>query len=106
MHNNGVSHNTEALDLDGVYRILSWLSYMPDKRGGTLPIVIPSDPIDRDVGYIPTKAPYDPRWMLAGRENPTKPGEWESGFFDKDSWSEIMAPWAQTVITGISNIQY
>ncbi|XP_026475191.1 acetyl-CoA carboxylase isoform X2 [Ctenocephalides felis] len=100
MHNNGVSHNTEALDLDGVYRILSWLSYMPDKRGGTLPIVIPSDPIDRDVGYIPTKAPYDPRWMLAGRENPTKPGEWESGFFDKDSWSEIMAPWAQTVITG------
>lgn len=28
------------------------------------------------------------------------PDEWESGFFDKDSWSEIMQPWAQTVITG------
>lgn len=27
-------------------------------------------------------------------------GDWESGFFDKDSWSEILQPWAQTVITG------
>lgn len=23
-----------------------------------------------------------------------------SGFFDKDSWSEILQPWAQTVIAG------
>lgn len=28
------------------------------------------------------------------------PGIWETGFFDKDSWSEIMQPWAQTVVTG------
>jgi acetyl-CoA carboxylase/biotin carboxylase 1 len=28
------------------------------------------------------------------------PKVWESGFFDKDSWSEIMKPWAQTVVTG------
>lgn len=28
------------------------------------------------------------------------PNEWESGFFDKGSWDEIMQPWAQTVITG------
>lgn len=27
-------------------------------------------------------------------------GEWETGFFDKGSWSEIMQPWAQTVVTG------
>lgn len=26
--------------------------------------------------------------------------EWESGFFDRHSWSEIMQPWAQTVVTG------
>lgn len=26
--------------------------------------------------------------------------EWENGFFDRDSWSEIMAPWAKTVVTG------
>lgn len=31
---------------------------------------------------------------------PANPNEWESGFFDKDSWSEIMQPWAQTVVTG------
>lgn len=28
------------------------------------------------------------------------PNEWESGFFDRGSWSEIMQPWAQTVVTG------
>lgn len=65
-----------------------------------LPVVIPCDPIERPVGFMPTKSPYDPRWMLAGRPNPTNPGEWESGFFDRGSWSEIMKPWAQTVVTG------
>lgn len=28
------------------------------------------------------------------------PGIWESGFFDRGSWTEIMQPWAQTVVTG------
>lgn len=86
--------------MDGIYTILNWLSYIPSKIGAELPIVIPNDPIDRPVGFVPTKAPYDPRWMLAGRPNPTNPGEWESGIFDRDSWSEIMEPWAQTVVTG------
>jgi len=27
-------------------------------------------------------------------------GHWESGFFDKGSWDEIMQPWAQTVVCG------
>lgn len=37
--------------------------------------------------------------MLAGRfsNNGT---DWESGFFDRNSWDEIMAPWAQTVVCG------
>lgn len=100
MYNNGVSHKTEAIDLDGIYRILHWLSYIPAYRGGDLPITIPNDPIDRNIGFTPTKSPYDPRWMLAGRMNPSDPGEWETGFFDKGSWSEIMQPWAQTVVTG------
>jgi len=26
--------------------------------------------------------------------------EWESGFFDRGSWDEIMSPWAQTVVCG------
>ncbi|XP_063700172.1 acetyl-CoA carboxylase isoform X3 [Culicoides brevitarsis] len=100
MYNNGVTHKTDAQDLDGVYTILHWLSYIPDARGGKLPIVSMSDTINRPVGFMPTKAPYDPRWMLAGRVNPTNPTEWESGFFDRGSWSEIMEPWAQTVVTG------
>lgn len=79
-----------AVDLDGIYTILSWLSYIPSKVGNGLPIVIPNDPIERPVGFVPTKAPYDPRWMIAGRPNPTNPGEWECGLFDRNSWSEIM----------------
>lgn len=59
-------------DLDGVYTILHWLSYIPDARGGTLPIVSANDPIERNIGFTPTKSPYDPRWMLAGRINPGK----------------------------------
>lgn len=32
-----------------------------------VPILNAKDPIDRPVDFVPTKAPYDPRWMLAGR---------------------------------------
>ncbi|XP_041773392.1 acetyl-CoA carboxylase-like isoform X2 [Anopheles merus] len=100
MYNNGVTHKTETLDLDGVYTILHWLSYIPNARGGILPIVSPSDPIERMIDFTPTKAPYDPRWMLAGRYNPANPSDWETGFFDRGTFAEIMEPWAQTVVTG------
>lgn len=100
MYNNGVSHRTDAHDLEGVQSILRWLSYMPDCRGAPLPIVPVSDPIEREIKYTPTKAPYDPRWLLSGRKNPLHPDEWESGFFDKGSFDEIMASWAQTVVCG------
>lgn len=100
MYNNGISHKTETADIDGIYTILHWLSYIPAKMDAELPMVIPNDPVDRPIGFMPTRSPYDPRSMLAGRPNPTNPGEWESGFFDRGSWSEIMQPWAQTVVTG------
>lgn len=29
MHNNGVSHVTAPDDLEGIYIMLKWLSYMP-----------------------------------------------------------------------------
>jgi acetyl-CoA carboxylase/biotin carboxylase 1 len=32
-----------------------------------VPIITPADPIDRLIDFVPTKIPYDPRWMLAGR---------------------------------------
>ncbi|XP_059482101.1 acetyl-CoA carboxylase isoform X3 [Neocloeon triangulifer] len=100
MYNNGVSHTTAKGDLEGVYTILQWLSYIPERKGAPLPIITPVDPTERDITYMPTKAPYDPRWMLAGRPSPTNPNAWESGFFDVGSFQEILQPWAQTVVCG------
>ncbi|VFV38559.1 acetyl-carboxylase 2 [Lynx pardinus] len=100
MHHNGVSHVTVPDDFEGVYTILEWLSYMPKDNRSPVPITTPSDPIDREIGFFPSRAPYDPRWLLAGRPHPTLKGSWQSGFFDHGSFKEIMAPWAQTVVTG------
>uniref|UniRef100_A0A8C3N498 acetyl-CoA carboxylase n=1 Tax=Geospiza parvula TaxID=87175 RepID=A0A8C3N498_GEOPR len=100
MHNNGVTHDTVCDDFEGVYTILQWLSYMPKNIHSPVPILKAKDPIDRTIDFVPTKAPYDPRWMLAGRPNPSKKGQWLSGFFDHGSFMEIMQPWAQTVVVG------
>ncbi|XP_045390561.1 acetyl-CoA carboxylase 2 isoform X1 [Lemur catta] len=100
MHYNGVSHITVPDDFEGVYTILEWLSYMPKDNHSPVPIITPTDPIDREIEFLPSRAPYDPRWMLAGRPHPTLRGTWQSGFFDQGSFKEIMAPWAQTVVTG------
>ncbi|ETE64281.1 Acetyl-CoA carboxylase, partial [Ophiophagus hannah] len=70
MHNNGVTHSTVCDDFEGVYTILQWLSYMPKSVFSPVPMLIVKDPIDRTIEFLPTKAPYDPRWMLAGRPHP------------------------------------
>ncbi|NXX22259.1 ACACB carboxylase, partial [Podargus strigoides] len=100
MHNNGVSHVTVPDDFEGVYTILQWLSYMPKDNHSPVPIAVISDPIEREIEFVPSKVPYDPRWMLAGRPHPTLKGAWQSGFFDQGSFLEIMRPWAQTVVVG------
>ncbi|XP_019394384.1 PREDICTED: acetyl-CoA carboxylase 2 isoform X3 [Crocodylus porosus] len=100
MHNNGVSHVTVPDDFEGVYTVLQWLSYMPKDNHSPVPATAISDPIEREIDFVPTKAPYDPRWLLAGRPHPTVKGTWQSGFFDHGSFMEIMKPWAQTVVTG------
>uniref|UniRef100_A0A8C0VF86 Acetyl-CoA carboxylase alpha n=1 Tax=Cyanistes caeruleus TaxID=156563 RepID=A0A8C0VF86_CYACU len=100
MHNNGVTHDTVCDDFEGVYTILQWLSYMPKNIHSPVPILKAKDPIDRTIDFVPTKTPYDPRWMLAGRPNPNQKGQWLSGFFDHGSFMEIMQPWAQTVVVG------
>ena len=66
MHNNGVSHATAPNDVEGVKKILKWLSYFPKKKGGTLPILKHfNDPIDRHVEYRPRQNQvYDPRWLI------------------------------------------
>ncbi|KAI3372884.1 hypothetical protein L3Q82_023324 [Scortum barcoo] len=100
MHNNGVTHSTVPDDFDGVFTILQWLSYMPKNKHSPVPVISTTDPVDREIEYTPTKAPYDPRWMLAGRPHPTVRGAWQSGFFDHGSFMEIMESWAQTVVVG------
>nr|XP_046243287.1 acetyl-CoA carboxylase isoform X2 [Scatophagus argus] len=100
MHNNGVTHTTVPDDFEGVFTILKWLSYMPKNKQSPVPVISTTDPVDREIEFIPTKAPYDPRWMLAGRPHPTVKGAWQSGFFDHGSFMEIMGSWAQTVVVG------
>ncbi|XP_027422308.1 acetyl-CoA carboxylase 2 isoform X1 [Bos indicus x Bos taurus] len=100
MHHNGVSHVTVPDDFEGVCTILEWLSYMPKDNRSPVPVVTPKDPIDREIEFQPSRGPYDPRWLLAGRPHPTLKGSWQSGFFDQGSFKEIMVPWAQTVVTG------
>ncbi|XP_047674506.1 acetyl-CoA carboxylase 2 isoform X2 [Tachysurus fulvidraco] len=100
MHNNGVTHTTVPDDFEGVFTILQWLSYMPKNKHSLAPLMPPTDPVDREIEFIPSKAPYDPRWMLAGRPHPSVRGSWQSGFFDHGTFSEVMSTWAQTVVVG------
>ncbi|XP_040011834.1 acetyl-CoA carboxylase isoform X1 [Xiphias gladius] len=100
MHNNGVTHTTVPDDFEGVFTILQWLSYMPKNTHSPVPVIATTDPIDREIEFTPTKTPYDPRWMLAGRPHLTVRGAWQSGFFDYGSFMELMGSWAQTVVVG------
>ncbi|XP_056601991.1 acetyl-CoA carboxylase isoform X2 [Triplophysa dalaica] len=100
MHNNGVTHTTVPDDFEGVLTILQWLSYMPKDNQSPVPIMPSIDPVEREIDFVPTKAPYDPRWLLCGRPHPTVKGTWQSGFFDHGSFMEVMATWAQTVVVG------
>ncbi len=97
MYKNGVSHLVASSDLDGTGKILTWLGYIPDVRGGALPIVPSVDLWDRDILYYPPKGPYDPRWFLAGKRDEAT-GQFLSGFFDADSFQETLGGWAQTVV--------
>ncbi|KAK0396480.1 hypothetical protein QR680_001733 [Steinernema hermaphroditum] len=90
MHPNGVSHAVVNTDADGVTKIVRWLSYtLPDQAN-----VISSCDVtgNRDVEYLPTKGPNDPRLMLDNDDG--------TGIFDTHSFDEIMSGWAKTIITG------
>nr|XP_015221745.1 PREDICTED: acetyl-CoA carboxylase 2 isoform X3 [Lepisosteus oculatus] len=100
MHNNGVTHTTVPDDFEGVFTILKWLSYMPKNKHSPVPVLPPTDSVEREIEFVPTKAPYDPRWLLVGRPHPTVKGSWQSGFFDHGSFMEVMSSWAQTVVVG------
>ncbi|KAG9291426.1 hypothetical protein G9A89_021845 [Geosiphon pyriformis] len=101
MFKNGVSHLTAQNDLEGISKIVQWLSYVPAKRGVPVPITISSDNWDREIDYVPPKNPYDPRWFLAGKyEIEGNNDSWLSGFFDRNSFVETLSGWAKTVVVG------
>ncbi|THG06726.1 hypothetical protein TEA_029509 [Camellia sinensis var. sinensis] len=97
MATNGVVHLTVSDDLEGVSAILKWLSYVPPYSGGPLPILSPSDPLERPVEYFPQNS-CDPRGAICGMLDGT--GKWLGGIFDKDSFVETLEGWARTVVTG------
>ncbi|KAG2224710.1 hypothetical protein INT45_009025 [Circinella minor] len=97
MYKNGVSHLTAENDLEGVGKIVRWLSYVPESRGAPVTMRIGVDPIDREVEYLPPKGPSDPRFFLNGKNDN---GKWLSGFFDRDSFVETLSGWARTVVVG------
>jgi len=109
MYKNGVSHLTAKDDFDGMAKIVHWISYLPVVKGHFPPVApayslslagkaFAADPVDRDITFVPPSEPYDARCLLAGRT--TQGGGWESGLFDQGSFTEVMAGWAKTVITG------
>jgi acetyl-CoA carboxylase / biotin carboxylase 1 len=98
MYRNGVSHMTAKDDMDGVQKLVSWLSFVPDRKGQPVPILPTNDNWDRDVTYFPpAKDAYDARWMIAGKEDEEG---FLSGLFDRNSFEEALGGWARTVIVG------
>jgi acetyl-CoA carboxylase/biotin carboxylase 1 len=95
---NGVTHELVHDDSTGVEAILRWLSYIsPDTA--SIPAIVPCiDSISREIAFMPTKAPYDPRHMLAGTK--TDDEGWLSGFCDHGSFHEYMSGWGKTVVVG------
>lgn len=125
MYGNGVSHLTVEDDMSAMLLVLSLTSYVPTAKGRPLPLLPPAynDPLNRPIDFVPTKAPYDPRHMLAGckvvdaagataavgppASSPTTTAvaaaaatTYLSGFLDRDSFTELLGGWAKTVVVG------
>jgi len=95
---NGVSHLKVNDDQEGVDAMLQWLSYVPVKQNAPPSMLACVDPVDREVEFVPSKTPYDPRHMLAGVKDAE--GNWKSGLFDKGSFVETLGGWGKTVVVG------
>jgi len=101
MYSNGVSHLVAPDHLQAVSSAIEWLSFVPSVRNGLLPItdIRGIDEIERPIEFTPTAGiPYDPRLLLTGGENDD--GVWQSGFFDKGSFTESLSGWAKSVVVG------
>lgn len=101
MYSNGISHLAVPDHLRAIKAAIDWLSYVPSARGGLLPItdIRGVDEIERPITFMPKAGtPYDPRVLIAGGEDDN--GAWQSGFFDRGSFTETLAGWAKTVVVG------
>ena len=99
MYRNGVSHMTANDDFAGVSKIVEWMSFVPEKRNGPVPVSPTSDSWNRDIAYFPPqKQAFDVRWMISGKQEDD--GTFQSGLFDKDSFVETLGGWARTVVVG------
>ena len=106
MFPNGVSHQLSVSHLETVSKALTWLAFVSPRKGirFSLSEITFSDPVDRDIQFIPQKGmTYDPRNLLCGistdGESDSR-NSWISGFFDKDSFVETLGGWAKTVVVG------
>ena len=98
---NGVTHVRVANDIEGVNAMLQWLSYIPRTNHSDLlpqPLSAALDVVDRPVAFKPPKTAYDVRNLISGTTD--EQGEWISGLFDKNSFMEVLADWAKTVVVG------
>jgi len=95
---NGIAHQLAADDQDGVEKILRWLSYVPRTASEQVAISASVDPVERDIVYTPPNTPYDPRNFIAGAT--AADGSFEPGFFDTGSFTEYLADWGKSVVTG------
>ncbi|KAF9904003.1 acetyl-coenzyme-A carboxylase [Linnemannia zychae] len=101
MYKNGVSHLTAQNDYEGIGKIVNWLSYIPERKNAPVPITVSNDTWDRDIDYLPPKgAVYDPRWLIGGKDAEEEGAAFQTGFFDKGSFTETLTGWARTVVVG------
>ncbi|CBZ50010.1 hypothetical protein NCLIV_004860 [Neospora caninum Liverpool] len=100
MFRNGVSHLVVQNDQEGMKEVLRWLSYTPKTARDSVNSanLFSVDPVERDVDFTPTRAPYDVRHMLAGYTK--EDGTFVTGFFDKNSFKEYLAGWGKSVVVG------
>jgi len=98
---NGVTHLVAENHMEVVTAALKWLSYVPNVKGGYLPMVDITgiDMVERPISFYPPKnSPYDPRHLLTGTADDLDGAK--SGFFDFGSFTEYMSGWAKTVVCG------
>ncbi len=102
MYPNGVTHILCPNHLDSVKSALKWLSYVPSTKHACIPKVDITglDIVDRPIGFSPSPGqPYNPRSLIAGVTDEMD-GCWISGLFDRNSFTETLAGWGKTVVTG------